>query len=133
MKADGTPYYPPSPSGEHSPLGEDCAIPIGSGAEVSVPKMKGARIYVVLDAKLDLFLNPGPAMVHPSFLNADDPNYGRNWSFSEFTLDDTQLFANISYVDFVAIPLGLHLTTTGSGSRARPACPRSRWTGSATN
>ncbi|GAA1970883.1 glycoside hydrolase family 64 protein [Amycolatopsis minnesotensis] len=123
MKADGTPYYPPSPSGEKTPLGEDCAIPIGSGAELSVPKMSGARIYVVLDSKLDFFINPGPAMVHPSFVNADDPNYGRDWSFSEFTFNDDQLFANISYVDFVAIPLGLHLTTSGSGEQNVPGLP----------
>ncbi|MFJ7219920.1 glycoside hydrolase family 64 protein [Amycolatopsis sp. NPDC098790] len=115
LRADGTPYYPASPSAPTTPLPEDCAIPIASGAQVSVPKMGGARIYVVTDAKLDFFLDPGPNLVHPSFLNSGDPNYGKNWSFSEFTFNDTQLFANISYVDFVGIPMGLSLTS-GSGT-----------------
>ncbi len=115
LRADGTPYHPDSPSAPTTPLPEDCAIPIASGAQVSVPKMGGARIYVVTDAKLDFFLDPGPNLVHPSFLNPGDANFGKNWSFSEFTFNDTQLFANISYVDFVGIPMGLSLTS-GSGT-----------------
>ncbi|HWD03758.1 MAG TPA: glycoside hydrolase family 64 protein [Amycolatopsis sp.] len=123
LKADGTPYYPPSPSAPQTPLAEDCAIPVKSLNQVTVPKMSGARIYLVTDAKLDFFVNPGPAMVHPSFVNPDDPNHDRNWSFSEFTFNDDVLFANISYVDFVAIPMGLHLTTTGSGDQNVPGLP----------
>ncbi|WP_372665747.1 glycoside hydrolase family 64 protein [Amycolatopsis kentuckyensis] len=122
LRADGTPYYPASPSAPTTPLPEDCAIPIASGAQVSVPKMGGARIYVVTDAKLDFFLDPGPNLVHPSFLNSGDPNYGKNWSFSEFTFNDTQLFANISYVDFVGIPMGLSLTS-GSGTATVDGLP----------
>ncbi|MFJ9782408.1 glycoside hydrolase family 64 protein [Amycolatopsis sp. NPDC101161] len=122
LRADGTPYYPASPSAPTTPLPEDCAIPIASGAQVSVPKMGGARIYVVTDAKLDFFLDPGPNLVHPSFLNPGDPNYGKNWSFSEFTFNDTQLFANISYVDFVGIPMGLSLTS-GSGTSTVDGLP----------
>ncbi|MGW4486697.1 glycoside hydrolase family 64 protein [Amycolatopsis sp. NPDC004368] len=123
LKADGTPYYPPSPSAPQTPLAEDCAIPVNSLSQVSVPKMAGARIYVVTDAKLDFFVNPGPALVHPSFVNTADPNHGRNWSFCEFTFNDAVLFANISYVDFVAIPMGLHLTTIGSGDQTVPGLP----------
>jgi hypothetical protein len=85
--------------------------------------MAGARVYVVTDAKLDFFLDPGPHLVHPSFLNASDPNFAKNWSFSEFTFNDTQLFANISYVDFVGIPMGLSLTTTGSGTKTVAGLP----------
>lgn len=123
LKADGTPYYPDSPSAPGTPLPVDCAIPIGSGAEVSVPKMDGARMYVVTDDKLDFFLDPGPHLVHPSFLNPADPNFAKNWSFSEFTFNDTQLYANISYVDFVAMPMGLELTTTGSGTKTVTGLP----------
>lgn len=122
LKADGTAYYPPSP-GAQAPLGVDCAIPLKSLSQVSVPKMIGARIYLALDEKLDFFVNPGPEMVHPNFLSADDPNYRRNWAFAEFTFNDDQLFANISYVDFVAIPIGLHLTTTGSGEQTVKGLP----------
>ncbi|TVT14990.1 beta-1,3-glucanase family protein, partial [Amycolatopsis acidiphila] len=106
-----------------TPLPVDCAIPVGSGRQVSVPRMYAARIYLVTDAKLDFFLNPGPALVHPSFLNSSDPNFGRNWSFAEFTFNDAQLFANISYVDFVGLPLGIALSTTSSGSQSVPGLP----------
>ncbi|NBH10820.1 glycoside hydrolase family 64 protein [Amycolatopsis sp. SID8362] len=123
LRADGTPYYPASPGAPTTPLPEDCAIPIASGAQVTVPKMGGARVYVVTDAKLDFFLDPGPNLVHPSFLNSGDANYGKNWSFSEFTFNDTQLFANISYVDFVGIPMGLSLTTAGSGTSTVQGLP----------
>ncbi|GAA5154859.1 MULTISPECIES: glycoside hydrolase family 64 protein [Amycolatopsis] len=112
LAADGSPYYPSSPSSTLTPLPVDCAIPVGSGRRVTVPRMYGARIYVVTGSKLDFFLNPGPALVHPSFLNTSDPNYGRNWSFAEFTFNDVQLFANISYVDFVGLPLGIALTSS---------------------
>lgn len=126
LKADGTAYYPPSPAAEHTPLPEDCAIPLGpSGAakRLPVPKMAGARVYLVTGDKLDFFLNPGPALVHPSFLSSGDPNYQKNWTYCEFTYNDAQLYANISYVDFVATPLSLHLTTTGSGEQTVSGLP----------
>jgi hypothetical protein len=123
LRADGTPYHPDSPSAAHTPLPEDCAIPLGTARRVDVPKMGGARVYVVTDAKLDFFLDPGPNLVHPSFLDTADPGFGKNWSFSEFTFDDEQLFANISYVDFVGMPMGLELTTTGSGTKTVAGLP----------
>lgn len=123
LRADGTPYYPDSPGAAHTPLPVDCAIPVGGGKQVTVPKMAGARVYVVTDAKLDFFLDPGPNLVHPSFLDTADPNFTKNWSFSEFTFNDTQLYANISYVDFVGVPMGLELTTTGSGTKTVAGLP----------
>lgn len=121
VKGDGSVYVVPSPGAPHTRI-EDCAIKL-DGAKVKVPKLVGARIYVVTDSKLDFFVDPGPALVHPSFQNSGDPNYKRNWSFSEFTFNDSQLFANISYVDFVAFPMGLHLTTSGSGEQDVPGLP----------
>ncbi|WAL63293.1 glycoside hydrolase family 64 protein [Amycolatopsis cynarae] len=123
LKADGTPYYPASPASTLTPLPEDCALAVGAGRQVSVPKMAGARIYVSTGEPLDFFLNPGPALVHPSFLNTSDPNFTRNWSFAEFTFDDIQLYANISYVDFAGLPLGLSLTTASSGTRTVAGLP----------
>lgn len=58
------------------------------------------------------------AIAHPSFVNDADPNYGRNWTFAEFTLNSTQLYANISYVDFVAAPIGLKLDHGGGTQEA---------------
>ncbi|MFD7440573.1 glycoside hydrolase family 64 protein [Streptomyces sp. NPDC059909] len=115
LRADGGAYRPESPSAPRTPLPVDCAIPLrpaGSGPVVlTLPQMFGARVYFVRDDKLDFFLNPGPSLVEPAFATAVDPNYGRMWSFCEFTFDPQQLFANISYVDLVtALPIGITLT-----------------------
>ncbi|GAB2916469.1 MULTISPECIES: glycoside hydrolase family 64 protein [Streptomyces] len=114
LRADGSLYRPASPSAPQTPLPVDCAIPLGPAGSAPVvltlPQMFGARVYFVRDATLDFFLNPGPALVEPAFATPADPNFGRTWSFCEFTFDTTQLFANISYVDLVtALPIGLTL------------------------
>lgn len=114
LRADGSVYRPDSPSAPQTPLPVDCAIPLkGAGAGpvvLTLPQMYGARVYFVRDDKLDFFLNPGPSLVEPAFATQADPNYGRTWSFCEFTFNPQQLFANISYVDLVtALPIGLTL------------------------
>ncbi|MCX4587627.1 glycoside hydrolase family 64 protein [Streptomyces sp. NBC_01481] len=114
LRADGSVYRPDSPSAPQTPLPVDCAIPLkGAGAGpvvLTLPQMYGARVYFVRDSKLDFFLNPGPSLVEPAFATEADPNYGRTWSFCEFTFNPQQLFANISYVDLVtALPIGLTL------------------------
>ncbi|MFD9905520.1 glycoside hydrolase family 64 protein [Streptomyces sp. NPDC059063] len=114
LKPDGGVYRPDSPSAPGTPLPVDCAIPLGAAGSapkvLTLPQMYGARVYFVRDDKLDFFLNPGPALVEPAFATPADPNYGRTWSFCEFTFNSTQLYANISYVDLVtALPIGLTL------------------------
>ncbi|WP_328682293.1 glycoside hydrolase family 64 protein [Streptomyces sp. NBC_00322] len=114
LRPDGSVYRPDSPSAPQTPLPVDCAIPLkGAGAGpvvLTLPQMYGARVYFVRDDKLDFFLNPGPSLVEPAFATEADPNYGRTWSFCEFTFNPQQLFANISYVDLVtALPIGLTL------------------------
>ncbi|MEU5897362.1 MULTISPECIES: glycoside hydrolase family 64 protein [Streptomyces] len=118
LKPDGGVYRPESPSAPQTPLPVDCAIPLsaaGSAPKVlTLPQMFGARVYFVRDDKLDFFLNPGPALVEPAFATRADPNYGRTWSFCEFTFNPQQLYANISYVDLVtALPIGLTLEGDG--------------------
>lgn len=114
LRADGSVYRPDSPAAPQTPLPVDCAIPLkpaGAGPVVlTLPQMYGARVYFVRDDKLDFFLNPGPALVNAAFATSADPNYGRTWSFCEFTFNPQQLYANISYVDLVtALPIGLTL------------------------
>jgi hypothetical protein len=114
LRADGSVYRPSSPSAPQTPLPVDCAIPLGAAGSsptvLALPQMYGARIYFVRDATLDFFLNPGPALVEPAFATPSDPNYGKTWSFCEFTFNSAQLYANISYVDLVtALPIGLAL------------------------
>ncbi|MFF3640862.1 glycoside hydrolase family 64 protein [Streptomyces sp. NPDC002564] len=118
LKPDGGVYRPDSPSAPQTPLPVDCAIPLGAAGSapkvLTLPQMYGARVYFVRDDKLDFFLNPGPALVEPAFATPADPNYGRTWSFCEFTFNPQQLYANISYVDLVtALPIGLTLEGDG--------------------
>ncbi|KAI1130262.1 hypothetical protein F5Y10DRAFT_236173 [Nemania abortiva] len=116
LKADGKGlYFPQNPPGILSPLTEDCAIPLGapgSTVTVEIPQMAGGRIWVSRDGRLTFLLNPGPALVEPSVLNPSDPNAAVDFGFCEFTLNDAQLYANISYVDFVPrLPIAINLKT----------------------
>ena len=108
-------YFPNDVSKVGSPLEVDCAIPLGPPGNtvcVTVPQLAGARLWISMDSKLTFLLNPGPGLVEPSVLNPGDPNAKVNFGFCEFTLNDAQLYANITYVDFVPlIPIALSLKT----------------------
>jgi hypothetical protein len=115
LSADGhTPYYPSSPGSVGSPIQQNCAIPLGppgNTVNVTIPHIAGGRIWFSIDAPLTFLLNPGPALVEPSVTNPSDPNIYTNWGFAEFTFNSDQLYANISYVDFVGPPVALTLTS----------------------
>jgi hypothetical protein len=118
LKANGKDlYFPENPPTIMTPLAEDCAIPLGppgSTKTIHIPQMAGGRIWFSRDGKLTFLLNPGPALVEPSVLNPSDPNADVDFAFAEFTLNNDQLFANISYVDFVPrLPIALTLQTAG--------------------
>ncbi|RDW58664.1 hypothetical protein BP6252_13140 [Coleophoma cylindrospora] len=124
LLADGkTAYYPPNPANPGAPLGHDCAIKLGSPGStthVRVPHLEGARIYFAI-GKLVFRLDPGsgsgPALVEPSETNPQDPNYDVKFGFAEFTWNSTQLFANISFVDFVGLPISLTLKTASGNEQ----------------
>jgi hypothetical protein len=124
VQADGqTIYYPVAPSTIQQPLQADVAIPLGrpgNTVNVRIPKIAGGRIWFSIGSKLTFKLNPGPAVVEPSVTNPSDPNYNISWTFCEFTYNDAQLFANISYVDFVSIPVALSLTSTSGNTQTVP-------------
>jgi len=125
LAADGqTPYYPASPSATGSPLAVDCAIALnasgGAPVTITVPQLAGARLWISIGTPLTFLLNPGPGLVEPSVTNPSDSNIDLQWDFCEFTYNETELFANISYVDFASIPIGLALTDT-SGNTQRVA------------
>ena len=106
-------YFPREPPSIGSPLQQDCAIPLGqpgNTVHITIPQIAGGRIWIA-EGKLTFLLNPGgPALVEPSVLNPSDPNADVNFGFCEFTLNADQLYANISYVDFVPrIPLAITL------------------------
>jgi hypothetical protein len=120
LRSDGrTPYYPTSPSGPGSAVNpNDVAIRLGatgSTTNLTIPYIAGGRIYFSLNEPLKFFINPGPALVEPAVANPSDPNIAINWGFCEFTFNQDQLYANISYVDFVSsIPIALSLSTVSS-------------------
>lgn len=127
IQADGrTVYFPTSPSSTGASLAQDVAIPLGApGNTVNavIPKIAGGRIWFSVDSKLTFLLNPGPAVVEPSVTNPTDPNRNVNWSFCEFTFNDAQLFANISYVDFASVPVGISLTNSSGQTKSVPGMP----------
>jgi hypothetical protein len=128
LEADGqTPYYPASPSADGSPLAVDCAIPLnaagGAPKTITVPHLAGARLWFSVGTPLTFLLNPGPGLVEPSVTNSSDPNIGIPWDFCEFTYNDTQLFANITMVDFTCLPVGLTLTDTSGASQSVAGLP----------
>ncbi|KAL1964956.1 hypothetical protein VTN77DRAFT_6156 [Rasamsonia byssochlamydoides] len=121
LESDGqTAYYPSSPSSNLSPLGANCAIPLGAPGNtvtVTIPQLAGARLWFSQDSTLTFYLNPGPALVEPSVSNTSDPNYNIYWDFCEFTFNSSELFANITYVDFVCLPISLTLTNTSGATQ----------------
>ena len=114
LKPDGKSlYFPEDPPAIGTPLAEDCAIPLGAPGNtvtVTIPQIAGGRIWIARGKKLTFLLNPGPALVEPSVLNPSDPNADVDFAFAEFTLNDAQLYANISYVDMApALPIAISL------------------------
>ncbi|KAH8169610.1 beta-1,3-glucanase domain-containing protein [Sarocladium implicatum] len=133
LSSDGsTPYHPASPSSPLTPPAVDVGIPIGGPGEsrtLTIPRLAGARIWLckrqnASDGGLKFFINPGPALVEPSATNVSDENYGVDWGFAEFTLNEAQLYVNVSYVDFVSLPVSLGVASKGKdGMRTVPGLP----------
>lgn len=117
LTSDGkTPYYPAQPGKDLASLEQNVAIRLGnpgSAVTATVPHLAGSRIYFSIGEPLKFLLNRGgngAALVAPSINNPADPNFNIQWSFCEFTYDPGQLFCNITYVDFVSLPISLSLT-----------------------
>jgi hypothetical protein len=127
LQADGsTPYLPASPSQTGAPLAANCAIALGapgSSVNATIPHIAGGRIWFSIGAPLTFLLNPGPALVEPSVTNPSDPNYDVCWAFAEFTYNSAQMYANISFVDFVSLPVSLSLTNASGTTATVPGLP----------
>lgn len=111
--SDGTKvHYPSSPDTDGRSLTVDTAIKLGAPGTtttITIPQTAGGRIWFSQNATLTFLLNPGPALVEPSVTNVTDPNYNIYWDFCEFTYNSFQLYVNITYVDFVSLPIALQL------------------------
>lgn len=113
-------YYLQSPSSTCAPLSVNCAIPLGAFSLTvidTIPKIAGGGIWFSIDEPLAFLVNLGLALVEPSVTNYSDPNINISWAFCEFTYNDAQLFANITYVDLVSMPVSLTLTNTSGGTQ----------------
>jgi hypothetical protein len=121
LQSDGvTPYYPSSPSSNGSQLAMNCAIALGAPGNtriVTIPQLAGARVWFSVNSPLTFLLNPGPGLVEPSVTNPSDPNINSYWDFCELTFNSFQVFANITYVDFVSLPISLTLTNTSGDTQ----------------
>lgn len=119
-------FYPPADESFTSPRevsNGNLAIPLntaqGSTTPITLPDyVSSGRIWF---AKGDLHFytiwnsaTNAPAQVQPSFANPRDPSAGVDWGFVEFTNNAGGLYANLSYVDFVGLALGMSMTP-GSG------------------
>ncbi|MEV4561437.1 beta-1,3-glucanase family protein [Kitasatospora sp. NPDC049285] len=116
VQTDGSSlYHPPNPANDQTPLGVDCAIPLNaSGAaprRVTLPHLDSGRIYFSVGAKLTFLMNRGGGLAMPSVLNPSDANANVRHDFCEFTFNNDQLFANITFVDMVCLPIAFQLET----------------------
>ena len=129
LGADGkTPYRPtpPAAGGEPKPLEKDSAIVVGAAGKsrtVKVPRISGSRIWFSKDEPLEFFVNPGPSLVEPSSTNTKDANYKKDWGFCEFTYNKDELYVNVSYVDFVSLPIALQLENQSGNVRRVEGMP----------
>ena len=124
VTADGRFQPLADPSAPVTPI-PDYAIPLGGpGAQVTVTltdHLIGGRVWFSVGKKIQFFVNPGPGLVQPGFASAD-PNWQTNWTFCEFTYNSANLYANISYVDMVALPVSM-ATTGAAGSQSVSPLP----------
>ncbi|KAI8631497.1 glycoside hydrolase family 64 protein [Xylariaceae sp. FL1651] len=122
LGADGNFFYPDAGgSVVPIPITGNIAIPLGgmgSTTTVTIPdQLISSRIWVS-EGQLSFFTvagaNGASSTVEPSVSNPSDPSAQIKWGFVEFNWQNGSIFANISYVDWVGIAMGMGLTL-GSG------------------
>lgn len=136
VKASGEWYHLPFVSADHTPLEIDPAIQLTASAEsathVTIPHMIGARIWFSLGSKLVFKINPpnpetpqeprpGLEQPNPQSKYPEDENLTKDYTFCEFTFNDAELYANITYVDLVAAPISFVLE--GNATQTVPGLP----------
>jgi Beta-1,3-glucanase/Carbohydrate binding module (family 6) len=126
VTADGQFQRLPNPSATVTPIA-DYSIPLnGSGSQIQLTLSDyviGGRVWFSVGQKIQFFVNPGtvPGLVQPGLTSAD-PNWQTNWTFCEFTYNSANLYANISYVDMVALPVSM-ASTGAAGSQSVSPLP----------
>ncbi|KAI9896359.1 hypothetical protein N3K66_008531 [Trichothecium roseum] len=125
VRGDGSLYYPSS-GGSGTPVGingDDIKIPLAAGQtlDMTLPiSLTSGRVYFAAgDLAFAVVSTPnGEGIVQPAPNNPADPSAGVNWGFVELTLlPNGTIYANISYVDFVGMPLGMKLDVNGGDAQ----------------
>ncbi|KAJ5625468.1 hypothetical protein N7510_001777 [Penicillium lagena] len=95
---------------------EEIAIPIGDyGTTTSffLPSYVSAGRIWVADGDLTFYISLNStgflSLVEPSAVNPDDPSASVNWGIVELTTNSGGITVNLSYVDFVGLPLGIEV------------------------
>jgi hypothetical protein len=119
LQPDGTFFYPNANGATTpQPVTQNVASPLGakgSTTSITIPAyISAARIWFAA-GNLQFYVvsaGGGTSLVEPSAVNPSDPSAAVNWGFVELTYNSDGVFANISYVDFVGLPLGMSLTSS---------------------
>lgn len=117
---DGQWTYPTTQSSTPQPIAGNVAIPLPGPNQtlpVTLPGyISSARVWIA-EGTLQFFVvatPTGPGLVQPAVPNQDDPNTLVNYAFAELSWGaDYGLYADISAVDFVGLPLGIKLQEIG--------------------
>ena len=121
---DGSTTYSAPPA--NAPAGKVNAVPatarMDAGSASTSFKTPGAvnsgRIYVV-DGRLNFYADENKKIVHPDPHNPTDIASQEVWGFVEFTYGkdpsngEEKMIVNLSFVDWVSLPLGMTLTSKG--------------------
>ena len=129
LQADGTWMYPDA-GGATTPqaISGNVALALGaqgSSTTITLPDyISAGRVWFAANGELQFFVVQGAdgssSLVEPSSTNPQDPSAAVNWGFVELTnTADGGLYANISYVDFVGLPLGMSLAGSAGAQTAQ--------------
>ena len=126
VTSNGQFYYPPSTTSTTPvPITDDVSIPLGgqgTTSSVTLPDyLSSGRIWVAAGDLQFFVVDAGGAtgLVEPSAVSPTDPSAGINWGFVELTNNDAGIYADISYVDFLGMPLGISLQSTDGTQAAQ--------------
>ena len=120
LTPDGNFYYPSGTPGQPIPqaINANVAIPLGpkgSTTSITIPDyISSARVWFAA-GNLHFYTTwqagaSGPSLTCPSSNNPKDPSANINWGFVELTNNESGgLYANLSYVDFVGLVLGMSM------------------------
>jgi Beta-1,3-glucanase len=130
LQPDGTFFKPTVAAGQTTPqpITQNVAIPLGgqgSTTNIKLPDyISAARVWFAAgDLQFFVVADPSgnPSLVEPSATNPSDPSANVNWGFVELTnTANGGIYANISYVDFVGMVLGMTLTGGDGSTQTAP-------------